>query len=164
MDEERYAATSIALARLFTLVGAGVSIFSFSSSSLGASLSLRPDADIFALACSNAVLDARRCILGVPGVDEGLADEDRARADDNLVLDGVGVPIDERLTFGGGGPIEPVADLVEVGVAALVRILLPNVFDVVGVSRVRTLSLPVSDSADGGRLIPGVTNIDDSRR
>jgi hypothetical protein len=53
---------SITLARLFTLAGAWLSTFSFSSSSLGAGfwLIFLPDADIFILACSNAVLDAGR--------------------------------------------------------------------------------------------------------
>lgn len=52
----------IALARRFTVADADASTFSFSSSSLGAELSLifHPDANTFIRTCSSAVLDARR--------------------------------------------------------------------------------------------------------
>jgi hypothetical protein len=156
----------ITLARLFTLAGVGMPTFSFSPSSLGAGLSLifLADADIFILACSKAVLDARRCIPGVVGIAGGLLDEERASEDDGLVFNGVGVPIETRPCFRGGGPIEAVADLATV--EPFVRMLLPRDFVAVpGVSIPRMLSLPVSESADGGLTIPGVTiAADESRR
>jgi hypothetical protein len=158
---------SITLARLFAVAGAGVSTFSFSSNSLGAGLSLifLLDANIFIRVCSNVALDALRWMLGV-GV-PGLDDEDRASEDGNLVLVGVGVPMEVRLVLGGGGPIEPVNDLVEVKPEAtpFARTLLPKIFvPVAGVSNPRMLSLPVSDNADGGLMIPGVENAVESRR
>ena len=148
---------SITLARLFTLAGAWLSTFSFSSSSLGAGfwLIFLPDADIFILACSNAVLDALRDIPGADDVE--LTDAERASEDDSLVFAGVGVPREARLCFKGGGPIEPVADLA----AVVVRMFLLKGFVAVGVSIPRMLSLLVSESADGGLDMPGVGNADD---
>lgn len=95
------------------------------------------------------------------GVTIDLADEDRASEAGNF---GVGVPIEARLSFGGGGPMEPVANLagVEVeGTPPFARTLLPSAF---GVSNPRILSLPVSESAEGGLTIPGVEYADESRR
>lgn len=156
-----YAAMGTALARLLTFAGSGA--FSFSSSSLGVSLILRPDADALILDCSRVVLDARRC-RGVPVV--GFVEEDRVNEEGSLVLDGVGVPIEDRLSLGGGGPMDPVVilDGVEVEDVPLTRTLLPSAF--VGVSRLLTLSLPVSDRAEGGRDIGiGVDEkMDESRR
>ena len=155
----------ITLARLFTLAGGGRSTFSFSSSSHGAGLSLifLPDADIFILACSRAVLEALRCIPGVVGVAVGLADEERA-SDVSLVLVGGGVPRDARLCFRGGGPIEPVADFATM--EPFERRFLVKVFIAVGAASVpRILSLPVSESAEGGLTMPGVAKAaDESRR
>lgn len=157
-------AMGMALALLFILDGAGVSTFSFSGISIGTGISciLRPDADSLIRPCSNAVLDALLCIPGVPGAAAGLADEDLASEDASLVLDGVGVPREARLAFGGGGPIEPVITL-DGEVVPFPRTLLPKAF-VAGVSSPRMLSLFVSERADGGRIAPGVPNIDESRR
>lgn len=147
------------LVLLFTLTGAGAAAFSFSSSSLGAGLSiLLPDADIFILASSKVVLDALR---DMPSVAGDLADEGRASVEAGLIVVGVGVPREERLCFRGGGPIEPTTDLAAVG--PFTRLLLVRGLAAVdGVSIPRILSLFVSESAEGGLTIPGVT--DESRR
>lgn len=155
-----YAATGTALARLLALTG----VFSFSSSSLGTGLSLivRPDADTFILACSKAVLEARRCKLEV-----GFAGDGRANEDESRLFAGVGVPMEVRLVRAGGGPIDPAEALtgVEPEVVPFARTLFPRTFEIfAGVSVPRTLSFPVSDSADGGRGIPGVVKMEESRR
>lgn len=142
------------LTRLFTLAGVGMSIFSFSPSSLGAGLWLTflPDADIFILACSKAVLDALRFILGVAEVVVGLEDDERASDDVSLAFVSGGVSSEERPCFRGGGPIEPIADLVEL-FTRLVSVFTPEAPE----SLPRVL-LPASESADGGLTAPGVVN------
>jgi hypothetical protein len=160
-----YAGVGITLARLFTFAGVGRSIFSFSPSSLGAGLSLifLPDADSFILACSKAVLDALRFMLGVDEVAAGLTDDERDNAAVGLVFGGVGVPRELRLGFRGGGPMEPIADLAVK--EPFVRVLLDKGFiALIGVSIPRVLSLLVSESAEGGLTIPGVVNVDNEPR
>lgn len=121
-----YAATGTALACLLIFAGA---VFSFSSSSLGTGLSLIvwPDADTFILVCSKAVLEARRLKLDVDFVEE-----DRTAEDENRLLAGVGVPIEDRLIFAGGGPIDPVEVLtsVEPEEEPFARMLFPRTFEI----------------------------------
>lgn len=139
MSAQAHAAIVIALARLFTVGVGGVSTFSFSSSSLGAELSLifLPEADTFSLACcSSAVLDALRCILGVLGVGVALDDDDRTCEEGKRGRVGVGVPIDARPIFGGGGPMDPVAILELEAAVPFARTLLPRALGI-GVSSPR---------------------------
>ena len=96
----------------------------------------------------------------------GFVEDSRTVEDDSRFLAGVGVPMEDRLIFAGGGPIDPVEVLasVEPEVESFARTLFPRTFEIfTGVSVPRALSFPVSDSADGGRRI-GVAKTEESRR
>ena len=77
---------------------------------------------------------------------------------------GVGVPMDERGAFAAGGPIAPEALGVTEAPAFARTLLLSALGMDTGVSKPRCVSLPVSESAEGGLTIPGVDDKDSRRR
>lgn len=142
-------------------LGVGPPTFSFSSSSLGAELSLilRPEApaptrDVMALGARRTLEDS------TPGAVVCFVDAVRTTRE----AVGVGEPTEERGAFAAGGPIEPVAFGAAEALALTRTLLLSALGMETGVSRPRCLSLPVSESADGGLTMPGVTMEEDSRR
>lgn len=147
----------------------GVETFSFSSSSLGAELTLIRRLVTFDWD-STLELDARRRPEGVPGT-AGRVVEDRPSADSALGAVGVGVPeIDDRDIFEAGGPMLPTA-LPAADDAALTRTLLFNAPilargapEGVSASLRSDPSLEMSDRAEGGRTEEGVEKAVDSRR